>query len=189
YKLEFEVTSLIVNTSSEPYETTAAATGLILYEGSQGWTTSTALSVLYEDDGVTIRPGYLFSMTITRSTAVKFFSLFIVILMWFISLFMFVLGLNFTFTSSSTEVSYDVPALAIGLLFALPFVRDVQPDVPVVGAAIDVFGFFWNVALVAGAAIIVLATLSTRVQRMNVKRYEDAEAALEAKHRVEVKPV
>ncbi len=42
-------------------------------------------------------------------------------------------------------------------------------------------GFFWNVALVAGAAIIVLAAVSTRVQRAKIKAYRDLEEALELK--------
>ncbi|KXZ51895.1 hypothetical protein GPECTOR_11g329 [Gonium pectorale] len=176
YTLEFEVQSQIVNTTEEPYKETQITTGLILFEGEVGWETHTELSALYEADGVTMRPGFKFFMEIRRSTSVKFFSMFIVILMWTISLFVFVLALNYCL-SHSDEISYDVPALAVGLLFALPFVRDVQPDVPVVGATIDVFGFFWNVALVAGAAVIVLAALATRVQRNTIRQYEEAEAA------------
>ena len=34
----------------------------------------------------------------------------------------------------------DAPSLSIALLFALPFVRDVQPSVPPVGIVIDVLG-------------------------------------------------
>ncbi|KAG2434676.1 hypothetical protein HXX76_007569 [Chlamydomonas incerta] len=161
YNIAFNVSAYLVNTTVEPYEMTEVPAGLVLYEGEQGWETATEVGTLYAKDGT-------------------FFSMFIVILVWFISLFMFVLALNFCMTDSN-EISYDVPALAIGLLFALPFVRDVQPNVPVVGATIDVFGFFWNVALVAGAAIIVLAAVSSRVQRAKMKAYKDLEEAVEAK--------
>ncbi|KAG2434675.1 hypothetical protein HXX76_007568 [Chlamydomonas incerta] len=179
YSLAFNVSVHVVNTLVEPYVMTEVPAGLVLYEGEQGWETATEVGTLYAKDG-TVRPGYTFAMDIIRSTSVQFFSMFIVILMWFISLFMFVLALNFCMTDSN-EISYDVPALAIGLLFALPFVRDVQPNVPVVGATIDIFGFFWNVALVAGAAIIVLAAVSSRVQRAKMKAYKDLEEAVEAK--------
>ena len=58
---------------------------------------------------------------------------------WIISLCVFVIAVGFFF-SSSNKIEFDVPALSVGLLFALPFVREVQPDVPDVGATIDVFG-------------------------------------------------
>ncbi|KXZ51894.1 hypothetical protein GPECTOR_11g328 [Gonium pectorale] len=174
YSIEFEIKSLIVDTTVEPYEMMTVDTGMILYEGELGWETHAELSAVYDEDNSTT--GIKFFMEIHRSTSVKFFSMFIVILMWAISLFVFVLALNYCL-SRSDEISYDVPALAVGLLFALPFVRDVQPNVPVVGATIDVFGFFWNVALVAGAAVIVLAALATRVQRNTIRQYEEAEAA------------
>ena len=45
--------------------------------------------------------------------------------------------MNFVVDQRS-EPGYEVPALAVSLLFALPFVRGVMPDVPDVGIAVDV---------------------------------------------------
>jgi hypothetical protein len=39
--------------------------------------------------------------------------------------------------------------LSVALLFALPAVRNTQPEVPPIGAAVDVLGFFWNMSLTA----------------------------------------
>ena len=98
------------------------------------------------------------------SASVRFFSLFIVILMWLISLAVFVIAINFS-VNSSLELAYDVPALAIGLLFAIPFVRGVQPNVPDVGITIDIMGFFFNMILIAVAAILSLGAVASRYVR------------------------
>ncbi len=83
---------------------------------------------------------------------------------------MFILALNFCLTDSD-EVSYDVPSLAIGLLFALPFVRDVQPNVPVVGATIDIFGALvrlvrWCNGATDAAAVACFSTPRFRSMRV-----------------------
>jgi len=45
--------------------------------------------------------------------------------------------------------------MPVALIFALPALRNVQPGVPQVGAYCDVVGFFWNVGLVAMAAVAI----------------------------------
>jgi hypothetical protein len=47
--------------------------------------------------------------------------------------------------------------MSIGLLFALPSLRNVQPDVPIIGSAIDVLGFFWNMSMIAFAVMAFCA--------------------------------
>ena len=39
--------------------------------------------------------------------------------------------------------------LTVAMMFALPSLRNVQPDVPMIGSAVDVLGFFWNMSIVA----------------------------------------
>ncbi len=58
-------------------------------------------------------------------------------------------SMNFMVDQDS-EPGYDVPALAVGLLFALPFVRSVMPDVPDVGIAVDVLVGAWGTGSVGG---------------------------------------
>lgn len=93
-----------------------------------------------------------------RSCATKFFSIFIVILMWCLSLAMMIIAIQHVFLSKA-EVTFETPALAIGMLFALPFVRDVQPGVPAIGCSVDVLGFFWNMMLISFAAIILMCRI------------------------------
>jgi hypothetical protein len=134
--------------------------GMILFEGEQGWQTQTELLPLLNRNGAIIN-GVIIQMKFQRSSSVKFFSLFVVILLWTISLAMFAIALNFCI-SDSTEIAYDVPALAIGLLFALPFFRDVQPDVPKIGIIVDMMGFFFNLILVALSAGMTMFALVSR---------------------------
>eukprot|EP00955_Chlamydomonas_euryale_P100769 365303-Chlamydomonas_euryale.AAC.56 len=138
-------------------------TGIILYEGEQGWRTSASLEQLVLLNG-TATYGATAHMTVVRADSIKFFSMFIVILMWVISLGMLVLAINYML-SSSLEVFYDIPALAIALLFALPFVRDVQPSVPTVGITVDILGFFFNMIIIAIATLMVMGALSSRHHR------------------------
>ncbi|KAG1678591.1 hypothetical protein FOA52_012598 [Chlamydomonas sp. UWO 241] len=135
-------------------------TGVILSEGEQGWTTSATFTALTFENG-TERYGTKVVISILRADSVKFFSMFIVILMWVISLGTLAIALNYVL-SKSLELYYDVPGLAIALLFALPFVRDVQTSIPTVSITIHILGFFFNMILIAIATVMVMAALSTR---------------------------
>lgn len=57
---------------------------------------------------------------------------------------MFAIALNFIM-SASLEVAFDVPALSVAFLFALPFAREVQPSIPIVDITVDIMGFLFNV--------------------------------------------
>ena len=160
-------------------QSTSAPIGLVLYGGGfQGWETSSELRVLLDLQG-NLKPGVFLHYTMQRSPSVKFFSLFIVVLMWLVSLAMFIIALNFTI-SNSREVHYDVPGLAIGLLFAIPFVRDVQPNIPTVGISIDMLGFFFNMILIAAAAILAMGAVASR----HARAVKAKEAARERRRQV-----
>jgi hypothetical protein len=47
------------------------------------------------------------------------------------------------------EPSAPAIGFAIALLFALPAMRNTQPEVPPIGVAVDVLGFFWNMSIPA----------------------------------------
>lgn len=106
-----------------------------------------------------------------RTDSTKFFSLFVVVLMWLVSLGALVIGVNFAL-SKSLSLSYDVPALLFVLLFALPFVREVQPGIPPLGISIDLMGFYFNMILIALVSVMVISALSNRfykIQRLKVR--------------------
>ncbi|KAJ9064066.1 F-box only protein 9 [Entomophthora muscae] len=97
---------------------------------------------------------YKFTLRITRPPTIIFFSIFVIILMWVISLVM--AGVAFTIILLvDTRPEGGYMALGSGLLFALPFLRNAQPDVPPIGIIIDAMGFIWNMIIVTSASILI----------------------------------
>lgn len=85
---------------------------------------------------------FRFSIKISRPDFVVFFSVFVIMVMWALTLS--VMGVQI----SASLLNPDRPkvgyiALGPALLFAMPNLRDVQPGVPPIGVMIDVIGFFW----------------------------------------------
>lgn len=73
--------------------------------------------------------------------------------------------------ATGEETASDVPALCVGLLFALPFVRELMPDVPTVGIATDMLDFFWNMMLLAISTIMTfIALLQKHRHRSHLER-------------------
>jgi len=91
-----------------------------------------------------------------RSAIVIAWSMFVVLMMWFLSVGMLltVLDLYWRPRSMYNGMQYS----AIGLLWTIVFVRGTQPDVPPIGIVIDIAGFLWNWLFVAIAALICMGT-------------------------------
>jgi hypothetical protein len=71
-----------------------------------------------------------------------------------------VLALDHAFLRPREPVPPTI-GFSIGLLFALPAMRNTQPEVPPIGVAVDVLGFFWNMsitALVGCSGVLMSAT-------------------------------
>ena len=193
YNVEMSVRSYLLNHTSDMDIIVAAIKGqptdsfqesinvnmsLAYFEGEQGWLTKTVFEPLYDNNGSLV-PGCVVKMTMRRSSSVKFFSLFVVLLMWFISLTLFVIAINYAF-SSSNEVVYDVPALMVGFLFAVPFIRQVQPDVPDIGIIVDIMGFFFNMILIALSTVLVMGALTSRYYRVAKAKMRKQDMRFEA---------
>lgn len=84
---------------------------------------------------------------IERSVTTKVFSIFIMILMWILSLIAFSVSMNIWFHDKRIEA--PMVAAVGALLFALPGLRNVMPNAPPVGSTADVASFFWNMVLVS----------------------------------------
>jgi hypothetical protein len=80
-----------------------------------------------------------FSITFNRTKGTRFFSIFIVILMWVLSGMMFTLCVDHIFLRPR-EPAPPTLGVCIALMFALPAVRNTQPEVPPIGVAVDVLG-------------------------------------------------
>lgn len=82
------------------------------------------------------------AISVVRSATSKFFSIFMIIMMWLMSLF--VLTLAVTLWMRGRKVEPPTIGVVTGMLFALPAMRAVQPGIPSIGCTSDVIGFFWN---------------------------------------------
>jgi len=105
----------------------------------------------YADDGSTVAVTF----NIQRSTTTQLFAAILFLLMWFISLTVFIAAMSVWFRGKKTEL--PLVTISTALLFALPNIRNSQPGVPSpVGTTEDMVGFFWNILLVSVSAIFLL---------------------------------
>ncbi|KAI9145140.1 hypothetical protein BKA69DRAFT_665394 [Paraphysoderma sedebokerense] len=116
-----------------------------------------------------VEPGTLayheFEFDLKRSQLTQFFAIFVVILNWLLSLIMGFFAVQVLLKNRKVEPGALVPPCA--LLFALPSLRNVQPSAPPVGATTDILGFFWNMAIVAVSAMVVILSFILRWKAEN----------------------
>ena len=89
-----------------------------------------------------------------RSVVTQFFSMFIITIMWVLSLSLFTLTI--TLYTRRRKVEPPTIAVAGALLFALPGLRNAQPGIPTLGCAADTAGFFWNMLLIALSIVLMM---------------------------------
>ncbi|KAL3900678.1 MAG: hypothetical protein SGCHY_001171 [Lobulomycetales sp.] len=107
-----------------------------------------------QDSGTENFPAETVIISFTRSFTTRFFSVFVILTMWVLSLL--ILALAASVYLRDRKVEPPTIAFVTGMLFALPAVRNVQPGVPGIGSTADVMGFFWNMMMVALAACLLL---------------------------------
>ncbi|KAI9183978.1 hypothetical protein H9P43_003031 [Blastocladiella emersonii ATCC 22665] len=117
----------------------------------------------------------LLSLTIGRSGTTKGFSIFINFLNWCLALIMGYLALQVARKKRTVEPPLLAPPCA--LLFALPSLRNVQPGVPGIGVTVDVLAFFWNMAIVAISAIVIILYYILRWSKPSAASSDTATAA------------
>ena len=96
-----------------------------------------------------------------RSKTTIWFSVFVVAIMWILTIIMFILSLKFLF-NRTIEVYADLVSLYGVVLFSLPSIRSAQPNIPSIGITIDIIGFVWNMFGVSVGFIIVLLVMLGR---------------------------
>jgi len=117
----------------------------------QGFIYTTQFQSLGNNDGSSIQ----MTVDIQRSATTKIFAVVIFILMWCLSLSVFIAAMSVTFREKKAEL--PLVSISTALLFALPNIRNSQPGVPTpVGTTEDMVGFFWNILLVAVSSITLL---------------------------------
>ncbi|KAI9221114.1 hypothetical protein BC828DRAFT_90795 [Blastocladiella britannica] len=95
-----------------------------------------------------------------RSKITIGFSLFILGINWILSLVVGFLALQVLV--NKRPVAAAVLGPPISLMFALPSLRNVQPQAPPIGSTNDVLGFFWNMVIVSLSAIAIIFAFVNR---------------------------
>jgi len=95
-------------------------------------------------------------MTISRSSMVKYFSVFVMVLMWGASLAVLFLVLSVVIGGRKVEIAMF--SFIATLIFSFVAVRNAQPAVPPVGTLSDYIAFFGAEAVLALSLLTVLLT-------------------------------
>lgn len=99
-------------------------------------TTNGKFSVTYSSTGKNT-----FQLKQTRVWFTVLFAVVVNIVMWLMAWGMLIFAVDIWWFHP--KVTADSVAASFGLLFALPSLRDAQPDIPAVGCGIDHVGFMW----------------------------------------------
>ncbi|KAF9579876.1 hypothetical protein BGW38_003688, partial [Lunasporangiospora selenospora] len=106
-----------------------------------------------------------------RSSTTIGFSLFIVMIMWAISIAIGIIAIQVVRRNRMSDE--HVLTLGITTLFALPALRETQPGIPAIGCAADVLGFYWNMAIIAISSIMILMASALRWKEPSIEHELD----------------
>src|SRR6266850_516258 len=95
-------------------------------------------------------------MTISRAATTKFFSFFVMALMWGLTLGVLFLTLSVVLRGRKVELAMF--SFTAALLFAFAAVRNAQPGTPPIGTYSDFISFFWAEVIIALCLIILVFT-------------------------------
>ena len=95
-------------------------------------------------------------MKISRATTTKFFSFFVMIMMW--SLTISVLFLTMSVLLRGRKPELGMFSFTAALLFAFATVRNAQPGTPPIGTYSDFISFFWAEVIIALCLVVLVFT-------------------------------
>jgi hypothetical protein len=95
-------------------------------------------------------------MTVARASTTKFFSLFVMVMMWGLTMAVLLLTLSVVLRGRKVEVSMF--SFTAALLFAFSTVRNAQPGTPPVGTYADFISFFWAEVIIALCLVALVFT-------------------------------
>ena len=98
----------------------------------------------------------LFDLNFERSSTAVFFSMFIAVMMWGLSIAVLFLVLSIVVRKRKPEIAMF--SFMAALLFAFYAVRNSQPNVPTIGVFSDFISFFWAEIIVAGCLLVGVFT-------------------------------
>ena len=115
-----------------------------------GYTIETAKSKDSDDKYMEIE------MMIDRSSMVQFFSVFVMLLMWGVSIAVLLLVLSVVVRGRKVEIAMF--SFIATLIFAFVAVRNSQPAVPPIGTFSDYVSFFWAEVILALSLLTIIFT-------------------------------
>lgn len=95
-------------------------------------------------------------MTITRAATTKFFSLFVMAMMWGLTISVLLLTLSCVLRGRKVELAMF--SFTAALLFAFAAVRNAQPGTPPIGTYSDFISFFWAEVIIALCLVVLVFT-------------------------------
>jgi len=95
-------------------------------------------------------------ITVARASTTKFFSGFVMVMMWGLTIAVLLLTLSVVLRGRKVEVSMF--SFTAALLFAFSTVRNAQPGTPPVGTYSDFISFFWAEVIIALCLVALVFT-------------------------------
>lgn len=95
-------------------------------------------------------------MTISRAATTKFFSFFVMIMMWGLTIAVLLLTLSVVLRGRKVELAMF--SFTAALLFAFATVRNAQPGTPPIGTYSDFISFFWAEVIIALCLVVLVFT-------------------------------
>lgn len=95
-------------------------------------------------------------MTISRASTTKFFSLFVTVMMWGLTIAVLLLTLSCVLRGRKVELAMF--SFTAALLFAFAAVRNAQPGTPPIGTYSDFISFFWAEVIIALCLVVLVFT-------------------------------
>ena len=103
------------------------------------------------------------NVNVQRSGTVKFFSMFVSVLMWALAICVLLFVMSLVFRGRKIEIGMF--SFLAALLFAFYAVRNSQPNVPPIGVYSDFLSFFWAEVIIALCLLIAVFTWIFRTQK------------------------
>jgi uncharacterized protein DUF4436 len=95
-------------------------------------------------------------MTISRAATTKFFSFFVMFMMWGLTIAVLLLTLSVVLRGRKVELAMF--SFTAALLFAFATVRNAQPGTPPIGTYSDFISFFWAEVIIALCLVVLVFT-------------------------------
>jgi hypothetical protein len=95
-------------------------------------------------------------ISISRAATTKFFSLFVMVMMWGLTISVLLLTLSVVLRGRKVELAMF--SFTAALLFAFATVRNAQPGTPPIGTYSDFISFFWAEVIIALCLVVLVFT-------------------------------